>query len=521
MQNILERFFLSEYKKAHFINQQKAKALMYYNLLMVALLIILMITYSFINPAGMMRAIIGANSIILFVFLSFIFLKRGYLTGAVMVYLIPTVLLITAARFINALRIPYGGFTSYLYYCFYLIVFTAVFGKKYMVPLISIYFLAVNIIFYFFIKGSLSGVTLEIAGTGVANSTPGLLIVGVVSYINIYLTEKSNSLHKEEADINKKQFLIISNLFTSIKDISAKLQATASSFNQTSGDIADGARNQAAILEESSASMEEMAGTIENVSKEIASQSESINEIDRIMGDLNSLINNLTERAGAIKAESDRAIILADNAVKNSAVALEGMRKIQNSSEQIKSIIELISEIADQTNLLALNAAIESARAGEAGRGFAVVSDEISKLADKSTQSAKEIGALITETGKNINTDFHLFNELDIHIRKMKETLIVSEKFSREMNESALQQLNLSSRVKDSIHGANIISGNVNLAMNEQSKTSFVLSNSLAGASEITQKNAESSAEVSDMTADLLASTERLLELIKSAENRE
>jgi len=465
MLNILEKFFLSNYVKAHFINRQKAKALLYYNILMVILLVILMIAYSILNPKGMARAVIGANVIMLFVMLSFIFLKKGFLTGAVMIYLLPTVFLVSAARFINAIHMPYGGFTSYLYYSFYLIVFTAVFGKKYMVPLISFYFLTINIIFYLFIKGKLSGETLEIAGAGVANSTAGLLIIGVVSYINIYLTEKSNSLHREEADVNKKQFDLISNLFTSIKEISAKLQDTASSFNVTSVGIADGARNQAAILEESSASMEEMAGTIENVSKEIANQSESINEIDRFMGELNTLINNLTERAGAIMAESDRAIILADNAVSNSAVALDGMRKIQNSSEQIKSIIELISEIADQTNLLALNAAIESARAGEAGRGFAVVSDEISKLADKSTQSAKEIGALITETGKNIDTDFHLFNELDVHIRKMKETLVVSEKLSREMNDSALEQLKLSRKVKDSIHLVNGVSSNVNLAM--------------------------------------------------------
>ncbi len=457
----------------------------------------------------------------LFVVLSFIFLKKGFLSGTVMIYLLPTVFLVSAARFINAIHMPYGGFTSYLYYSFYLIVFTAVFGKKYMVPLISLYFITINIIFYLFIKGKLSGETLEIAGAGVANSTAGMLIIGVVSYINIYLTEKSNSLHREEADVNKKQFDLISNLFMSIKEISAKLQDTASRFNLTSVGIADGARNQAAILEESSASMEEMAGTIENVSKEIANQSESINEIDRFMGELNTLINNLTERAGAIMAESDRAIVLADNAVSNSAVALDGMRKIQNSSGQIKSIIELISEIADQTNLLALNAAIESARAGEAGRGFAVVSDEISKLADKSTQSAKEIGALITETGKNIDTDFHLFNELDVQIRKMKETLVISEKLSREMNDSALEQLRLSRKVKDSIHHVNGVSSNITLAMNEQSKTSFVLSNSLSSASEITQKNAESSAEVSDMTSGLLDTTAKLLELINEAEDKQ
>jgi len=519
MRKMIERFFLLKYENVHFINQQKARALLYYSLLMVVLLSFLILVYSLLDTKGGGRAIIGAGVIILIVLISLFFLQKGYLNGAVMAYLIPTVLIVTTARFINAARIPYGGFSSYIYYCFYLIVYVAVFGKKYMVPLLSLFFIVVNIIFYFSVKGHLSGETLEIASAGVANSTPTFLIIGLMSYINIYLTEKSNNLHREEAEINKKQFLLISNLFSSIKNISAKLQQTASNFNLTSGAIAEGAKNQAAILEESSASMEEMASTIENVSREISGQSESINEIDSIMGDLNSLINNLTERAGAIMKESDRAIGLADNAVNNSAAALEGISKMKESSEQIKSIIELISEIADQTNLLALNAAIESARAGEAGRGFAVVSDEISKLAEKSTQAAKEIGKLITETGANISSGFYLFGELDVHIRKMKETLVVSEKLSREMNDSALEQMKLSNKVKDSIHRVNGVSSNVTSAMNEQSKTSFVLSNSLSSASEITQKNAGSSIEVSDMTTDLLETTGKLLELLNKAEN--
>lgn len=519
MQKTLEKFFLSKYEKVHFVNRQKAKALLYYNLLMVILLAVLIAVYLVLNTKGGTRAIAGAGIIILIVTASLLFLKKGYLNGSVMIYLIPTVLIVTGARFLNAARMPYLGFSSYLYYCFYLIVYVAVFGKKYMVPLLSCFFMVINIVFYFFVKGHLTGESLEIAGAGIANSTPVFLVIGVMSYINIYLAEKSNSLHREEAATNRKQYELISNLFVSIKEISAKLRQTASSFSLTSGEIADGAKNQAAILEESSASMEEMAGTIENVSKEISSQSESINDIDSIMGDLNSLINNLTERAGAIMKESDRAISLADNAVNNSAVALDGFSKIRESSEQIKSIIELISEIADQTNLLALNAAIESARAGEAGRGFAVVSDEISKLADKSTQAAKEIGKLITDTGANITSGFHLFGELDIHIHRMKDTLVVSEKLSREMNDSAHEQMKLSNKVKESIHRVNGLSSNVTFAMNEQSKTSYVLSNSLTSASEITQKNAESSTEVSDMTSDLLETTEKLLDLINKAES--
>src|SRR5262249_19857370 len=108
-------------------------------------------------------------------------------------------------------------------------------------------------------------------------------------------------------------------------------------------------------------------------------------------------------------ADGTREVADRSGAVVTEAVG--AMARIEESSHKISDIISVIDEIARPTNLLALNAAVEAARAGEAGRGFAVVASEVRSLAQRSSQAAKDIKDLITNSSGQVQEGVELVNK--------------------------------------------------------------------------------------------------------------
>ncbi|MBN2545118.1 MAG: Cache 3/Cache 2 fusion domain-containing protein [Spirochaetes bacterium] len=129
--------------------------------------------------------------------------------------------------------------------------------------------------------------------------------------------------------------------------------------------------------------------------------------IEQILGNfekLDNMVKTITDEALRANQYSIQALNKARVGMETIQNLEREMSIIETSSLEITEIIKLINEIAEQTELLSLNASIESARSGEAGRGFNVVAREVSKLAEKSTQSANKIYDLITRNNNIIKS---------------------------------------------------------------------------------------------------------------------
>jgi len=145
-----------------------------------------------------------------------------------------------------------------------------------------------------------------------------------------------------------------------------------------------------------------------------------------------------TLKSGVGKEKLDATITNINNLSKELIGAGDEIIALQEKSNGITAVLEVIKSIADQTNLLALNAAIEAARAGEQGRGFAVVADEVRTLAVRTQDATSEISSIINElqsTTSGIVTTVNQCKEQGIEsVNQAKETEQVLNEIVSDVN---------------------------------------------------------------------------------------
>ncbi len=176
---------------------------------------------------------------------------------------------------------------------------------------------------------------------------------------------------------------------------------------------------------------------------------------------------------------------------------VSAIHSISENAEHIGGIVTVISEIADQTNLLALNASIEAARAGEHGRGFAVVAQEVSKLADRSASSTREIEALIQESLKNVTKGVevarHALDSMNMIISGTQKT----NQAVSQLSDRIESQVKAIASVTSSNKSINDMAQSISEATEEQTTNAKQVSDAVENVNNLTQEAASAASQMS------------------------
>lgn len=208
-------------------------------------------------------------------------------------------------------------------------------------------------------------------------------------------------------EVEAKRLEGIMKIAGQLHEIAEELNQAATAVQEISATVDCGAQEQLAKLSEASAATAELARTF----KESAMQFDTAAEGAEVSRELVQNGNSMVHRTGK---EMEHLAGRMDS------LSLE-MRHLEEQTNAIGDVMEIISSIADQTNLLALNAAIEAARAGEAGRGFAIVADEVRKLAEKTLEATDNVGTTMVAVQDALNKGMYTLSEALEDVSKVLE----------------------------------------------------------------------------------------------------
>ncbi|KGX91211.1 methyl-accepting chemotaxis protein [Pontibacillus marinus] len=360
----------------------------------------------------------------------------------------------------------------------------------------------------------------------------GVALLVALSFVFFYITRISKNLNRvnegmanvANGDLSMETLEVKSNdeigrLAGSYNAMVISLKELVSNVLETSEQVAASSEQLSANAAETSTASEQIAGSIQNVSSGAEDQSSKVEESSELVRTIYDDIGKIHRVVDQVHESSMETANQASDGKENIQQAIEQMSIISENtgntgkviaslnekSNEIGSIVSLITDIAEQTNLLALNAAIEAARAGEHGKGFAVVADEVRKLAEQSNNSAQEISGLIKDIQVSTEDAVTSMGEGEQAVKEGLDVVNYAGQTFEKIHQSITDIANQMSEVSNSVETIN--SGTENLTNAMDTITSITQE-----ASGATQEVASAAEEQNASMEEVSGATQQLAE---------
>lgn len=281
---------------------------------------------------------------------------------------------------------------------------------------------------------------------------------------------------------------VLQKMITNLRSMIGVIQSTATGTRDNaealasfSENLAHSAQEQAASTEETSAAMEEMTAAATTVADRVAT---SVNAMEQIHKSLDTLSQSnehvgrsISELAAASRAAADKA----KGGEEQIRAAMNAMNLIESTAKKIAEFVDIITEISDRTNLLALNAAIEAARAGESGRGFAVVASEITKLAERTLLSAREVTSIMDTSVASIQNGTKEVHAVAENLGGIVGDVKRIDQLAGTAAEKASVQVSTTRSIAESSRTLGGASGEILTSLSEQKRATREIETAIAG----------------------------------------
>jgi methyl-accepting chemotaxis protein len=307
-------------------------------------------------------------------------------------------------------------------------------------------------------------------------------------------------------------------LLNSVRNIGSQLASGMEEISSTTVTLSENINTQTAMEDEILNTSRENVSSINILTENAEIQALTFKSLSERVSDLSESItalNRETEEAISLTGSITERIADGEKALKSTS---EIMTAIEHSSGEMVKIMGLINDISDQINLLSLNASIESARAGESGRGFAVVADEISKLADRTARSIKDIDQLIQTNSSQIEDGIGRLTFMrDIFISIIKDTSAVGSLINK-ISLYMKDQMNYNEEVLRESGNMKEISDKIQTMLGTNLETTRSISEAIQEIDLVAQSNSSASEEIAASTEEATAMTQKLYRLIDAFE---